>query len=92
MILPYIDYGDIIYMGGNVNLLNKLQVQQNRELRVCLLVPKRFPMIELHIKCNTKLLTSRGEPHFKLLAHHYTRQKSLAMTAVETPDIRVHQC
>ena len=58
MILPYFDYGDIIYMGGNANLLNKLQALQNRALMVCLQVHKRFPTIKLPIKGNTKLLTS----------------------------------
>ena len=72
MILPYFDYGDIIYMGGNANLLNKLQVLQNRALKVCLQVYTRFPTIELHIKCNTKLLTSRRELHLKLFSQYYT--------------------
>ena len=38
-------------------------------------------MIELHIKCNKKLLTSRRELHLKLFAHYYTTQQGLTVTA-----------
>ena len=44
-------------------------------------VQQRFLTIELHMKCNAKLLTSRRELHLKLLAHHYTTQQGLTMTA-----------
>ena len=43
MILPYFDYGDVIYMGWNVNLLNKLQVLKNRALKIYLQVHKDSP-------------------------------------------------
>ena len=35
-ILPYLDYGDILYMMASQNLLQKLQRLQNRALRICL--------------------------------------------------------
>ena len=75
MILPYFDYGDVIYMGGNTKLLNKLQVLQNRALKVCLQVHKRYPTIELHRKCKTTLLANRREMHLKILAYHYTTKR-----------------
>ena len=80
MILPYFDYGDVVYMGGNTKLLNKLQVLQNRALKVCLQVHKRYPTIELHKKCNASLLTSRREMHLKILAHHYTTKPGYTAT------------
>ena len=36
MILPYFDYGDVVYVGGNNNILDKLQRLQNRALKICL--------------------------------------------------------
>ena len=43
MILPYFDHGDMVYMGTKQELLNKLQVQQNRALQICLKVDKLHP-------------------------------------------------
>ena len=36
MVLPYIDYGDIVYAGATTTSLNKLQRLQNRALRIIL--------------------------------------------------------
>ena len=82
MILPYFDYGDVLYLGGNANLLIKCPVLQNRAIQVCLWVHKRFPAFELHIKWSTKQRPSRRELHRKLLAHHFTTQQQLTMRAL----------
>ena len=35
MVLPYFDYGDVLYLKSNTKLFNKLQTLQNRALGVC---------------------------------------------------------
>ena len=34
MVLPYMDYGDLIYDGADYNALKRLQPLQNRGLRI----------------------------------------------------------
>ena len=41
MILPYFDYGDVIYMAGSKTLLAKPQRLQNKALWVCLNIENR---------------------------------------------------
>ena len=43
MILPYLDYGDIVYSATNINQLNKLQRLQNYCLRICRLTGIELP-------------------------------------------------
>ena len=45
MILPYFDYGDILYMNTNQALLGKLQKLQNRALNIYL-QPNGFVTLE----------------------------------------------
>ena len=39
MVLPYFDYGDILFLSANKDLLNDLQIAQNRCLKICLKLP-----------------------------------------------------
>ena len=48
MILPYIDYGDIIYGAASVSKTNKLQKIQNQCLRICSNSDIRTSVIEMH--------------------------------------------
>ena len=48
MILPVLEYGDILYDGTNKKLLDKLQTLQNRCLRTCILPHQHVPTIILH--------------------------------------------
>ena len=48
MILPYFDYGDVIYNSANKDGLDKLQRLQNRCLKICKNVNIRFNTEELH--------------------------------------------
>ena len=48
MILPVLEYGDVAYDNSDTKLLNKLQVLQNRALRICLNGHKHVPVVILH--------------------------------------------
>ena len=63
MILPVLEYGDILYEGANKKLIDKLQVIQNRCLRTCLLPNQHIPTIRLHESCEIANLISRRKMH-----------------------------
>ena len=66
MILPVLEYGDILYEGANKKLIDKLQVIQNRCLRTCLLPNQHIPTIRLHESCETANLISRRKMRLQL--------------------------
>ena len=66
MILPLIDYGDILYEGTNSKLLSKLQTLQNRCLRTCLYKNYHISVLNLHEQCTVTKLDYRRETHLKL--------------------------
>ena len=68
IILHYFDYGEVVYVGTKQELLNKLQEQQNRALKICVKVDK-----DIQAKTKVKLLTNRRTIHLKLLAFSYSK-------------------
>ena len=68
MILPYFDYGDVVYMGGRKDMLEKLQRLQNRALKICLRVEHRHPTDDLHRQTRVKTLYDRRKAHLKIAA------------------------
>ena len=66
MILPILEYGDILYEGSNKKLKNKLQVIQNRCLRTCILPNQHIPTILLHDLCEIGKLEMRRNMHLQL--------------------------
>ena len=62
MILPYFDYGDVVYMGGNKTMLDKLQRLQVQHLR-CLKVEHRHPTDNLHRQTRVNTLCDRRKAH-----------------------------
>ena len=54
MILPLVDYGDILYDGTNSALLTKLQTLQNRCLRLCMYKNCYMSVNDLHKMCLVK--------------------------------------
>ena len=66
MILPILEYGDILYDGANKKLTGKLQVLQNRCLRTCLLPNQHIPTIRLHENCKIANLEARRRMHLQL--------------------------
>ena len=55
-----------MYMGAKQELLNKLQVQQNRALKNCLKVDKLHPTQDIHARTKVKYVT---KPKFKVRAN-----------------------
>ena len=66
MILPIIEYGDILYEGSNQKLLHDLQVSQNRILRLCNNVDRFMSTQHLHTESKINLLKERRIPHLSL--------------------------
>ena len=66
MILPVLEYGDILYDGTNKKLMEKLQVLQNRCLRTCILSDQHIPTIRLHEMCKISKLEVRRRMHLQL--------------------------
>ena len=64
MVIPYIEYGDIIYSGSNSRMLGKLQNIQNRGLRVCL-NEARISTVSLHQRCKLATLKVRRLAHLR---------------------------
>ena len=56
MILPIMEYRDILYDGGDQKFLTKLQTLQNRCLRICNFEPYHVPVIFLHEVAHTSRL------------------------------------
>ena len=59
MILPYLDYGDVIFHRSNSGDLNKLQRLQNRCLGICLGYDRRFSTDIAHTLALTPFLENR---------------------------------
>ena len=64
-ILPYFDYGDIFYMDTHARVLKKLQVLQNRALRICLRSQPRESRDVLHREAGLPLLENRRFTHLR---------------------------
>ena len=63
MIMPVIDYGDIVYSGAPCTILEKLQKIQNRALRICLQADYHLPVITMHQRTNVPNLKVRRYAH-----------------------------
>ena len=66
MILPVLEYGDVAYDNTDTNLLKKLQVLQNRALRICLNRQEHIPTVILHRECKIAKLESRRIAHLRM--------------------------
>ena len=63
MILPYFDYGDVIYNSACKDGLDKLQRLQNRCLKICKHVHVRYSTKELHAETKMPMLDVRRTAH-----------------------------
>ena len=63
MVLPYFDYGDVLYLKSNTKLLNKLQTLQNRALRICFGNRVLINIDEMHRQAKLCKLEKRRNIH-----------------------------
>ena len=72
MILPYIEYGDVIIDAANDKQLNKLQKIQNHCLRICLQANPRTNLKEkkTQSKCMFRLGDDDIESPYKKISRH----------------------
>ena len=63
MILPHIDYGDILYDVAGKYILDKIQIAENKALRMCLGVDSRYPTILTHQEAGISSLAPRRRMH-----------------------------
>ena len=63
MILPYFDYGDVLYGNANQDNLAKLQRLQNKCLKICKGFNVRFGTDELHVLTKVPKLEDRRLAH-----------------------------
>ena len=66
MILPIFEYGDIAYDRADAKSLNKLQILQNRALRICINRNVHISRIELHQQCKISKLEVRRIAHLRM--------------------------
>ena len=69
MILPIVEYGDVLYAGSNKKLLHDLQVAQNRILRTCLYDDRLADTLILHHRCKIAKLQERRLLHLNLFMY-----------------------
>ena len=88
MILPIIEYGDVLYDGSNSRLLSKLQTLQNRCLRICNAEPFHVPVIYLHEISQLARLDLRRKMH--LILYMYKQKSNHAIVNARNVQTRAH--
>ena len=73
MLLPYLDYADVIFYKSNSSDLDKLQRLQNRCLRICLGYDRKFSTDRVHKQASVPFLADRRKSH--VLNFMYVRKK-----------------
>ena len=84
MVVPYFDYGDILYHCASVKLLDKLQKLQNRGLKICFGQGCELTIHEMHVRSNLALLEHRRVQH--VYTFMYKQQTNLDI--IDARDIR----
>ena len=88
MLLPYFDYGDIIYDKANCKDLDKLQKLQNKCLRICLGQERRFSTEVAHGLTKVPFLKNRRSAH--VLNFMYKRKANVRLMNVREIRTRAH--
>ena len=95
MILPYFDYGDIIYMNSNQDGLDKLQRLQNRCLKICKRLDRRHETKDLHVITRCPMLSDRRTAHInnfmykRLVREHHVDDRDIRTRAHDAPLFRL---
>ena len=69
LVLPHIDYCDVVYMSATRESMNKLQLVRNKALRVILQAGPRDHITDMHRDLHLLMLEKRRELHLGLLCH-----------------------
>ena len=88
MLLPYFDYGDVIYDKANAGPLKKLQTLQNKCLRLCLGRDNRFSTDAVHKLSKSPFLKDRRHAH--VLNFMYKRKDRKDLLNVREIRTRAH--
>ena len=72
-ILPLMEYGCTLYMNANNSHLNRLQILQNKCLKICLDKDKKYNTELLHKEANINLLSERRD--VQLMKEMFLRTK-----------------
>ena len=88
MIIPYFDYGDVLYHCSSVKLLDKLQSLQNRGLKICFGQGIGLTIEEMHIRSNMSFLQQRRVQH--VYTFMYKQQTNHEILDVRNIRTRAH--
>ena len=88
MILPYLDYADVVFSGTNSGDLDKLQRLQNRCLRMCLGYDRLFSTDKAHKRAMVPFLKDRRRAH--TLNFMFVRQSRKDLLNVREIRTRAH--
>ena len=69
LILPLLNYCDIVYMNTNQQNLNKLQLVQKMAYHISLCCDNREHIDDMHKSLNLELLSSRHDKHLVIECH-----------------------
>lgn len=75
MVVPIFDIGDVFYSSSCGSYLDRLQVLQNRAIRIISRIPKRESVKAEHEKLNLLLLKDRRKLHLMQLAQWLVSQE-----------------
>lgn len=78
MILTLFDYGSLFYSNTNASLISRLQILQNKGIRIICNLPKRENTDLLHKNLNLLFLSERRQLHLLLMAHHLSFKDKFA--------------
>ena len=100
MILPYLDYGDVIFHRSNSGDLSQLQRLQNRCLRICLGYDKRFSTNKAHKLALAPFLDDRRIAHvhnfmfIRKNKQHLLNNREIRTRAHDAPlfDVKIPRC
>ena len=88
LILPIVEYGNILYDGSNQTILAKMQTLQNRGLRNVYYKQYHVPVILLHEVCELAKLNLRRKMH--LLRYMFTQKSNVDIVNFRVINTRLH--
>ena len=88
MILPVIEYGDVIYGGTTGRLIHRLQSARNRILRICIYSNVYMEKDQMYEICKTTKLEVRREVHLNLFM--YKQQTNTSIINTRKVNTRAH--